>query len=90
MQLDVFLENMTPEVYHVLRESMELGKWPNGRVLTEEEREAGLQAIIVYEHQRLPESERVGYMPSSCKSTDSSPSIDNKETEKSILRFKDS
>lgn len=83
MELAAFLENMTPAIHQALRQSLELGKWPDGRKMTEQERDAGLQAIIVYEHEHLPENQRIGYMPQSCKSGKA------EKTEETILRFKD-
>lgn len=81
MQLTDFLAEMNPQVYQSLKQSLELGRWPNGDRMTTEQRDASLQAIIVYEHQHLPESERVGYMPQQCKSST--------KKEETILRFKD-
>ena len=81
MQLAEFLESMTPRVYQSLKQSLELGRWPNGEKMTREQRDASLQAVIVYEHQHLPASERVGYMPQKCKSAE--------KEEETILRFKD-
>ncbi len=81
MQLDDFLQTMSPQLYQTLKQALELGRWPNGERLTDDQREAGLQAIIVYEHEHVPESERVGYMPQTCKSS--------AKQEETILRFKD-
>ena len=86
MQLDAFLEKMNPTIHQALKLALELGKWPDGRPMTSEERDAALQALIVYEHDHLPESERVGYMPGSCKKT--SQAVEPAE-ESTILRFKD-
>ena len=86
MQLTDFLEKMTPEVYQALKQSVELGRWPNGVKLSGQEREASLQALIAWEFDHLPESQRTGYMPVSCKSSQTKP----EEEPASILRFKDS
>ena len=82
MQLPEFLSAMTPEIYKNLRQSLELGRWPNGERLTDEQRETGLQAIIAWEYEHLPENERVGYMPQKCKSAKKDT------TEETILRFR--
>ena len=87
MQLDAFLENMTPTIHQILRQALELGKWPDGRPMTNDERDASLQAVIVYEHQHVPEAERIGYMPATCKSAGGQSSV--KEEPASILRFQD-
>lgn len=83
MQLDAFLQHMTPAIHQVLRTALELGRWPDGRAMTDEERAASLQAVIVYEHEHLPQSERVGFMPVKCQSQ----AKDSVDTEASILRF---
>lgn len=63
------IENITPEIYQSLRLAMEIGKFPDGRRLTDEQKELIMQAIIAWEVQNLPEEERTGYMgPIECKS----------------------
>lgn len=68
-----FLEaigNITPEIYQSLKLAVEIGKWPDGRKLTQEQKELSLQAMIAWEQQNLPEEERTGYMgPQECEST---------------------
>ncbi len=56
------LEMMNPEVHMNLKTAVELGKWPDGRKLTDEQRANCLQAIIAYERANLPEEQRVGYI----------------------------
>ena len=63
MTLEQMLEAITPEIYQSLRRAVELGKWPNGERLTQEQRETSLRAVIAYEHrQGIPEEQRVGYI----------------------------
>ena len=57
------LEQITPEVYERLKRSVELGKWPDGRRVTPEQRQQSLEAVIAYEHKHLPPEERTGYIP---------------------------
>ncbi|WP_347331297.1 YeaC family protein [Marinimicrobium locisalis] len=57
------LESITPEIYENLKRAVELGKWPDGRVVTPEQRQHCLEAVIAYEHQHLPPEERSGYIP---------------------------
>ncbi|MBN7797991.1 YeaC family protein [Parahaliea mediterranea] len=56
------IDSMTPEVYRDLKRAVELGKWPDGRRLTPEQREHCLQAVIAWGQRNLPEGERVGYI----------------------------
>ena len=63
------IENITPEIYQNLKLAVEIGKWPDGRKLTQEQKELTLQALIAWEVQNLPEDERIGYMgPQECSS----------------------
>ncbi|QSP93396.1 DUF1315 family protein [Marinobacter salinisoli] len=63
MTYDELIERLDPMVYRNLRQSVELGKWPDGRPLTREQREISLQAIIHYEDLHgVPAQERTGYI----------------------------
>ena len=63
------IENITPEIYQSLKLAVEIGKWPDGRKLTQEQKELSLQAMIAWEIKNLPEEERTGYMgPQECQS----------------------
>lgn len=63
------LRNITPDIYQSLKLAVEIGKWPDGRKLTREQKELCLQAMIAWEQDNLPEEERTGYMgPQACKS----------------------
>ncbi|MCP8898404.1 YeaC family protein [Gilvimarinus xylanilyticus] len=71
------LANLTPEVYANLKRAVELGKWPDGRVLSDEQRELCMQAVIVYEHKNLKPEEHTGFIPpkphTHCGSGDDEP-----------------
>lgn len=55
--------NLTPEVYQRLREAVELGKWPNGEVLSREQKALCLEALMTYEVRNgVPEQHRIGYI----------------------------
>jgi uncharacterized protein YeaC (DUF1315 family) len=66
MSEDVFLARMlaalTPEIVANLKTAVELGKWPDGRRLSDEQRRTCLQAVIVWEGRHLPEEQRTGYI----------------------------
>ncbi len=63
MTLEQLIRSLSPEVYHNLRRAIELGRWPDGRRLTDEQRELCMEAVLQYEdlHQVAAE-ERVGYI----------------------------
>ncbi|HDY99205.1 MAG TPA: DUF1315 family protein [Pseudomonas sabulinigri] len=65
------LRNITPDVYAALKLAVEIGKWSDGRKLTQEQKELCLQAMIAWERDNLPEEQRTGYMgPQACKSAE--------------------
>jgi len=63
MNVDELIANMTPQIYQNMKDALELGRWGDGRVLTPEQKEFTLEAMIRYEHMNnIPETERVGYV----------------------------
>ena len=63
MNFDDILSSITPEVYENLKTAIELGKWADGRVLSPEQKEHCMQAVIAYELKHVPAEERTGYVP---------------------------
>lgn len=75
MKYNEAIARITPDIYHNMRQSLEKGKWPDGRVVSAEQKENCLQAIIAYEEiHNIPEEQRLGYIDRGDK-TD--PSRDN-------------
>ena len=62
MDLQQLLDSITPEVYESLKRAIELGKWPDGRVLGAGQKELCMQAVIAYDARR-PVEQRTGYVP---------------------------
>lgn len=63
MTYQELIERLDPEVYQNLKRAIELGKWPDGRAMTPEQREISLEAVIYYEDRHnIPEDQRVGYL----------------------------
>lgn len=62
MTFEELLASMTPEIHANMKRAVEIGKWPDGRKLSVEERETCLQAVMAYDALHLPEQERVGYI----------------------------
>ena len=56
------IKSVTPEIYQSLRRAVELGKWPDGKPVTPEQREHAMQAIIAWGQQHLPPDQRVGFI----------------------------
>lgn len=66
MKADSFqqlLDSITPDIYQRLRTAVEIGKWPNGIALTEEQKALSMQAMISFEAKHLPPEQRTGYVP---------------------------
>nr|WP_318371491.1 YeaC family protein [Enterobacter sp.] len=49
MNMDELISSMTPEVYQRLATAVELGKWPDGVVLTPEQKENSLQLVMMWQ-----------------------------------------
>ena len=62
MNYEDLVRQITPELYATFKRSLELGRWPDGREMTTEQREHCLQAVIAYDQMHTPETERVGYI----------------------------
>ena len=62
MDFDKLISNITPEIYANLKRAVEIGKWPDGTVLTAEQRELSMQAVIGYDNKFNAEQDRVGYI----------------------------
>lgn len=71
MNYQSMIETMTPEIYRNLRRAVELGKWPDGRVVTPEQRESALQAVIAWGERHLPPEQRVGFIDKGHKAGES-------------------
>jgi uncharacterized protein len=88
MNLQHLIEHITPEIHRNLKRAVEIGKWPDGRALTAEQRELSLQAVIAYEAKHLAEHERVGYIDRGPKEEGEVCDDDHAHTEEQPLQFK--
>ncbi len=60
MEFDDLIGSITPEAYQNLKRAVELGKWPDGVRLSQEQREQCMQAVIAYDTKHQTEEERIG------------------------------
>lgn len=56
------IDSLSPEVFQRLQRAVELGKWPDGRVLTPEQRANAMQAVIAWSERHLAASQRIGFV----------------------------
>ena len=63
MNIEEIYSALTPDIYEKFKTAIEIGKWPDGKVLTDEQKTTCMQAVIAYEHKHIPEEERTGYVP---------------------------
>ncbi|MGB0664152.1 MAG: YeaC family protein [Pontibacterium sp.] len=62
MTYEQLIAAMTPDMHASLKRAIELGKWPDGRVLTKEQKDICMRAVIAYDVSTKPEEERVGFI----------------------------
>jgi len=62
VNFESLIKSLTPERYEVLKRAVEWGKWPDGRILGNEERETSLQILIAYDAAHKAEQDRIGYV----------------------------
>lgn len=73
------LAALTPEIVANLKRAVELGKWPDGRLLSHEQKETCMQAVLVWEMQHLPENQRTGYIDKGTKEGEECDSHDHNQ-----------
>lgn len=49
MEIHELVDVMTPEIYQRLAQAVELGKWPDGVRLTDQQKEHSLQVVMLYQ-----------------------------------------
>ncbi|PSV24024.1 MULTISPECIES: YeaC family protein [unclassified Photobacterium] len=49
MDVSQLLKAMTPEVFERISTAVETGKWPDGSVLTANQRDSAMQAVMLYQ-----------------------------------------
>ena len=60
--VDELVESLTPDMVNDLKRAIEIGKFPDNRVVSEEQRELMIEATILYDALKLPEEERTGFI----------------------------
>jgi uncharacterized protein len=60
--VDELIEALTPAMLADLKRAVELGKFPDGRVVSTEQRELMLEAVLRYEALHTPPDARTGFI----------------------------
>jgi uncharacterized protein YeaC (DUF1315 family) len=84
MEYQDLLKQLGPEVYASFKRALELGRWPDGQPLTDDQRNHCMQAIIAYDQIHLPAEQRVGYIDRGRKQ---GQQCDTPETEEQALKW---
>ena len=61
---------MDRQVYEQLLESLSTGRWPDGRALTETQRQHAMRALITWGEIHLSPEERIGFIDKGAKAGD--------------------
>ena len=84
MEYNQLIAQLTPEVYLRLKTAIEVGKWPDGRVLTADQKASCMEAVLRYQSMKLDPEQHSGYMPDQCAS---SASKTPNETEEQVIKI---
>ena len=60
--IDELVESLTPDMVNDLKRAIEIGKFPDNRAVSQEQRELMIEATILYDALKLPEEERTGFI----------------------------
>ena len=63
MNIEEIYKALNPEIYEKFKTAIEIGKWPDGRPLSAEQKQICMQAVIAYEHKYVEAENRTGYVP---------------------------
>ena len=64
------VQRMDRQVYEQLLESLSTGRWPDGRTLTETQRQHAMRAVITWGEIHLSPEERIGFIDKGAKAGD--------------------
>ncbi len=77
MNFEALVRSMPPATYENLKTSLEIGKWPDGTRLTDQQKEDCMQLVLGYDMIHFPENQRIGFIDKSCASKSKQSSAPN-------------
>ncbi len=89
MKYQELVEQISPELYTTFRRALELGRWPDGREMTAEQRSHCLGAVIAYDRLHHAEEERVGFIDRGRKQSAWEAQSGQSPEAEQLLRFAD-
>ena len=89
MTFEEIIQKIDPTIYKNFRIAIELGKWPDGRVLSQEQKEICMEACIYYENKsNVAESDRIGFIDrAKVKATPCASSSDNASETADVIKI---
>tara|TARA_B100000795_G_scaffold208298_1_gene161783 strand:+ start:1378 stop:1635 length:258 start_codon:yes stop_codon:yes gene_type:complete len=84
MEYNQLIAQLTPAVYLRLKTAVETGKWPDGRVLSEDQKASCMEAVLRYQSMKLDAKQHSGHMPDKCASSSSSTL---KKTDEQVIKI---
>jgi len=57
MQVEQLIQAMSPAVYQILKQAVEIGKWPNGDPLADDQKVQATQAMMLYQGTHLEQTD---------------------------------
>ncbi len=82
--VDDLVESLTPNMVSDLKRAIEVGKFPDGRLVTAQQKELMLGAIIHYDVLNVPEVDRTGFVKQKKKRSRISDSVGDKILARSL------
>jgi uncharacterized protein YeaC (DUF1315 family) len=79
------VKKLSPEIVAQLRRAIEIGKWPDGRRVTDEQRANCMEAVLNWELVHLPEEQRTGYIDRSEKKDDEVCATDHHHDDEQMI-----
>ncbi len=88
MQIEQLINAMSPAVYEILKQAVEIGKWPNGVVLTDQQRNKASQAMMLYQGAHLNQTDHMTVGKGGIMNNLSKSVLRNQFSNDEILRMK--
>jgi uncharacterized protein YeaC (DUF1315 family) len=88
MSVEALVQSMSEDVYNKLREAVETGKWFDGTLLSDEQREHSMQAVMMYQAKMLDMDEHMTVSSEGEIIHKSRQQLKNELQQYTIVRFK--